>query len=69
MIIIKQSYKVNYIFFLIKEGVWLHSQPKVRFREYFVYFLMKQKPKKSTIQNMLRTLMLHINNSEKLLKN
>ena len=26
----------------LKEGVSLHSQPKVKFREYFVYFLMRQ---------------------------
>ena len=30
----------------LKEGVLLHSQPKVRFREYFVYFLMRQNLKK-----------------------
>ena len=30
-----------------KEGVSLHSQPKVRFREYFEYFLMRQKSLKN----------------------
>ena len=29
-----------------KEGVWLHFQPEVRFREYFIYLLMKEKSKK-----------------------
>ena len=53
----------------IKKGVSLHSQPIVRFREYFVYFLMRKKSKKSTIQKVLRTLILHINNSQKLLTN
>ena len=53
----------------IKEGVSLHSQPKARFREYFVYFLMRQKSKKSTIQKVLRTLILHINYCQKLLIN
>ena len=32
---------------LFKEGVSLHSQPKVRFREYFEYFLMRQKSLKN----------------------
>ena len=27
----------------LKEGVSVNSQPKVRFREYFRYFLMRQK--------------------------
>ena len=31
----------------LKEGVSLHSQPKVRFKEYFVYFLMRQKSLKN----------------------
>ena len=30
----------------LKEGVSLHSSPKVRFREYFIYFLMRQNLKK-----------------------
>ena len=29
-----------------KENVSLHTQPKVRYKEYFVYFLMRQKYKK-----------------------
>ena len=32
---------------VLKEGVLLHSQPKVKFREYFVYFLMGQKSLKN----------------------
>ena len=62
-----------YICFLkfFKEAVLLHSQPKVKFREYFVYSLMRQKSekKKTTIQKVLRTSILHMNNSQKLLKN
>ena len=38
----------------LKEVVSLHFQPKVRFRKYFEYFLMKQKSfKKSTIRKLL----------------
>ena len=32
-----------------KDGISLHSQPKVRFREYFVYFLMRQNSKKNQL--------------------
>ena len=46
----------------IKKGVSLHSQPKVRFREYFLYFLMRPSFKKLNIQRVQRTLILHINN-------
>ena len=42
-----------------KESVSLHSQPKVKFKEYFEYFVMEKKSLK----------ILHINNSEKLLTN
>ena len=42
----------------------LRSQPKVRLREYFEYFRMRQMR-----QVMLRTLVLHISNSKKLLTN
>ena len=44
----------------------LHSQPKVGFREYFEYFLMRLK---SLTNKSLGILILHINNSKKLLKN
>ena len=32
---------------LFKKGVSLHSQPKVKFRQYFVHFLMRQKSLKN----------------------
>ena len=54
----------------LKESVSLHSQQKEGFREYFEYFLMRPKSfKKSVIRKVLRKLILHINNSKKLLKN
>ena len=61
---------VSKFLFLFEEGVSLHFQPKVRFRGYFVYLLMRQNSKKkSTIRKVLRTLILHINNFPKLITN
>ena len=40
-----KSVITNEFYRLFKEDVSLHSQPKVRFREYFVYFLMRHKSK------------------------
>ena len=59
-----------FVFFALKEGVSLHSQQKVRFKEYFEYFLRDKNMKKKTIiRKVVRTLKLHINNCNKLLKN
>ena len=54
----------------LKEGVISHSQSKVRFEEYFKYFLTRRKSfEKSTIRKVFRTLISHINNYKKLLTN
>ena len=36
-----------YVPYILKEVVSLHSQPKVRFRAYFVYFVIRQKSLKN----------------------
>ena len=36
-----------FVFFALKEGVSLHSQQKVRFKEYFEYFLRDKNMKKN----------------------
>ena len=46
--------------FLLQKDVSLNSQTKVRFREYFEYFLIALKyEKKTTIRKAVRTLILH----------
>ena len=53
------------LFFYFKGGVSLHSQPKVSILNFLIRLVLK----KSTIRKVLRTLILHINNSKKLLTN
>ena len=44
---ISHSFKYLWVLQCFKKSLSLHSRPKVRFREYFVYFRMKQKSKKN----------------------